>query len=54
MNKNNKKYTHKEVKIYVNSLGYELISKEYINNKHKLILKDKIGYYYFSTLNSLM
>jgi len=47
-----KKYTYEEVKIYVNNLGYELISKEYINNK-KLILKDIDGYYYFIILTNL-
>ena len=34
------------VKQYIEELGYELISKEYLNNSQKLILKDAIGYYY--------
>ena len=34
------------VKQYVEELGYELISKEYLNNARKLILKDITGYYY--------
>jgi hypothetical protein len=36
-----KKYTYEEVKEYIESLDYELISKEYIDNAHKLIIKDK-------------
>ena len=34
------------VKQYVEDLGYELITKEYLNNAQKLILKDVDGYYY--------
>jgi len=34
------------VKQYVEELGYDLISKEYLNNAQKLILRDKDGYYY--------
>ena len=34
------------VKHYVKKLGYDLISKEYLNNAQKLILRDKDGYYY--------
>jgi len=40
------KHTYEEIKEYLNKLGYELISKEYINSKQKLIFKDKDGYYY--------
>lgn len=47
------KFTYKEVKEYIESLGYVLISKEYINNMKKLILKDKYGYYYMINLNNL-
>ena len=50
-----KKYTYEEVKEIINNLGYELISKEYVNCKNKLILKDKFGYFYelsFDTLNN--
>jgi len=42
-----------EVKTYIENLGYELISKEYINNSRKLIIKDKYGYYYTIKLNNL-
>jgi len=41
------------VKQYIEELGYELISKEYLNNAQKLILKDIIGYYYVISFNSL-
>ena len=41
-----KKYTYNEVNGIVNNLGYELVSKEYINNKTKIALIDKEGYYY--------
>ena len=47
------KLTYEEVKIYVESLGYELISKEYIRNNKKLIIKDKYGYYYTINLINL-
>ena len=47
------KLTYKEVKICVESLGYELISKEYLNNSQKLILKDTSGYYYVSNIKNL-
>lgn len=53
MGKNNKKYTYEEVKKYIESLGYELISKNYKNNQTKLILKDIFGYYYTISLNKL-
>ena len=46
MGKRNKPYKYDEVKEYVDNLGYELISKNYINAGKKLILKDKDGYYY--------
>jgi len=41
------------VKKYVENLGYELVSKEYINNSTNLILKDVSGYYYVISYNSL-
>ena len=47
------KHTYEEVKDFIESLGYELISKEYINNSTILILKDKDGYLYNSTLKRL-
>jgi len=49
-----KKYTLEEVKQIVNNLGYKLISKEYINNKQRLILCDNEGYYYLSRLDNLL
>jgi len=48
-----KKYTYEDIKIFVESLNYELISKEYINNKQKLIIKDIEGYYYTIVLFAL-
>ena len=53
MGKNNKKFTYEEVKKNIENLGYELISKEYKNNLTKLILKDKYGYYYVTSLDKL-
>ena len=47
------KLTYIEVKKYIENLGYKLISKEYINNREKLIIKDKYGYYYTIKLNNL-
>lgn len=51
--KRNKKYTYEEVKEYIESLGYMLLSDIYINSNTKLIFKDKEGYYYTSNLNNL-
>ncbi len=51
--KRNKKYTYGEVKEYIESLGYILLSDIYINSNTKLIFKDKEGYYYTSNLNNL-
>ena len=48
-----KKYTYKEVKAIVENLGFELISKEYLNCKEKLILKDKEGYLYYSIFDNI-
>lgn len=42
-----------DVKEYVNNLGYELISVKYIRNQDPLIIKDKIGYYYFVSYTNL-
>ena len=42
----NKKHTYDEVKAHIENMGYELISKEYINNANKLIIKDILGYFY--------
>jgi len=50
-------HTCKDVKQYIRSLGYELISEltdnEYIKTKQKIVLKDKDGYYYVSIINRL-
>lgn len=48
-----KKHTIEEVNETVKKMGYELISKEYKNNKQKIELKDKEGYYYSVEYNSL-
>ena len=37
-------YTHQEVKEYIESFGYELISKEYKNNRQKLTVKCPEGH----------
>ena len=47
------KLTYKDVKAFVENLGYELISNEYKNNSTKLILKDKEGYYYVINIKNL-
>jgi len=41
-----------DVRIYLKSFGYELISKEYTGNKGILIVKDNKGYYYTIVWNS--
>jgi len=48
-----KKYTYEEVKKFVNDLGYELISKEYLGVFSKLIIKDTEEYFYKITLNDI-
>lgn len=40
------KWTYELVKEYVESLGYELVSEEYINIDERLCFKDSEGYYY--------
>jgi len=42
----------KDVRIYLNSFGYELVSKEYTGSKGILIIKDSKGYYYTIVWNS--
>ena len=46
-------FTIEEVKNFLKTLNYKLISKKYINVREKLILKDKLGYYYVISLDSL-
>jgi len=53
MGKNNKKYTYEEVKKIIEDKGYALVSDKYLNNRTKLIFKDKEGYLYFSVLTRL-
>lgn len=48
------KWSYELVKEFVESLGYELISKEYINNKTKIALIDKEGYYYETMLDGII
>ena len=48
------KWNYVLVKEYVENLGYELISEKYINNKTKLLLIDKQGYYYEVSLANLL
>jgi hypothetical protein len=50
---NGVKYTYEEVREFVNNLGYNLISNEYINYSQKLVITDNVGYYYVSRLNDL-
>lgn len=49
----NIKWTYALVKEYVESLGYELISEEYINIEIKISIKDKDGYFYLVRLSDL-
>ena len=39
-----KKLTYNEVKKFIEGLGYELLSKEYINSKTKLLIKCDKGH----------
>ena len=45
-------HRYNEIKIYIESLGYELVSKTY-DPKSKLIIKDNFGYYYVINLMNL-
>ena len=47
------KFTTEEVREIIRLLGYILISKEYLGSKKELIIKDKEGYYYSTTLMSI-
>ena len=42
----NIKYTHKFVKLYLESLNYILLSEEYNNNKQKIIIRCEQGHIY--------
>jgi len=48
-----KKLSYEEVKNNLKTVGYELISQEYINSNKKLIAKDIEGYYYYFRYNVL-
>ena len=41
-----------DIRIYLKSFGYELVSKEYTGSKGILIIKDNKGYYYTIVWNS--
>lgn len=49
-----RKYTYTEVKEIIESKGYKLIDKEYINSNVELTLKDEDNYYYYVTLRSFL
>lgn len=49
----NKELKYNKVKKHIESLGYVLISTEYINNSSKIIIKDSVGYYYLATYGNL-
>lgn len=48
-----KKLTYEEVKYNLHNLGYELLSKEYLDNRQKLLLKDVEGYLYLAQYSNL-
>jgi hypothetical protein len=45
----NQKYTIEEVSLYMDSLGFKLLSKKYINNKEKLFIQCPEGHIFEST-----
>jgi len=47
------KWTIDKIKDYAENIGYILISTEYISAKSPLIIKDKEGYYYSQSIDSL-
>lgn len=49
-----RRYDYCFVKQYIYKLGYILLNKTYKRNSDKLIIKDKEGYYYSSTFDSLL
>ena len=52
MGKMNKKWNYEDVKKYIESFGYKLISKEYINNKTKILIQCDKGHIYETTFNN--
>jgi len=49
----NRMKTLEEVKEFIKNLGYELLSKKYLNNHTKLVLRDKEGYLYLSNFDKM-
>jgi hypothetical protein len=49
----NMKKSYDEVKEYFESLGYELLSEEYIGTFEKLLVEDKEKYRYWLSLNEI-
>ena len=47
-----KKLTYEEVKEYIESQGYKLLSGEYVNARTKITLEDEEGYLYSTTFNN--
>lgn len=47
----NKKFTIQEIKEELLKFGYYLITNKYINNKQKLTMFDKYGYFYSTNIN---
>ena len=48
-----KKLTYDEVKEFIENLGYELLSKEYVNSKTKLLIKCDKGHEFKMIYNML-
>lgn len=46
-----KKITYEEIKQYIESFGYELLSDEYINSKEKIKIKCNNNHIYESSWN---
>ncbi len=47
-------WNYQLVKEYFYKLGYELLSKEYINCKQKLVFKDQDGYLYYGNFDNII
>jgi len=48
------KYSIEKVRHIINEKNFELISKEYLGRLSKIILKDNIDYFYYTTLDTLL
>lgn len=53
MGSNSKKLSIEYCKEVCDNLGYELLTKKYKNNRQKLIIKDKDGYFYETTIDDI-